>query len=527
MKTQFIALATFLIGCYMTNANALTINGAARSQTLKVCFDDASIMTVVPNLSELKLKKKWVKDAVLNESWGYYTNVNFTGWGSCSATLDYDIKIKYENGGVWSGGDTIALPFYNASNLEFERYHIVSGTIHEIGHQLNFPHEHNRLDSSSYSDEGGNQKFRFTKANGSAFTSGSGPFQIRVESGIKSGTSVVAACLTTSTANPSIVTQQKCSSTNTAQQFTLTKNGSALDIASWPKPATDWVSKKNSQVWANIKSVNNGQCLDVRGGTKNVGDRLITYSCNASSQNQQFSAMRYGYSRNLKDSNAGAVYGLQIALSNLWVDVLGGDQKAGNEVAQWDAFFKDYRFLTSAYDKHSVMSYENGSARASSYILLKGDIDGARSVYGNSAKKNISEYIVAKLSNKCLNYNSSATNKFTQQPCSTAAKTQQFRISWLSKNEFRIYDSNNNKCLADRSGVLSFEKCAPEDTNNDITEQRFTMPEGESATWKTIRSRAGRCLDLDHGNTTSGTRILLWGCHKAGENDNQLFKITR
>lgn len=535
MKKALITPFILILGLSVSSANALILKGDKhkRESTLEVCFDEESIMTVVPNSDELELKKQWVRDALLEESWGYYTNIEFTGWESCAESPDADIKFVYDideeneenNGGAWSSDNRIAINFLNPNRSNFERYHITSATIHEMGHQLGFIHEQDRIDSPYYSGKGGNQKFRFTKTDGTAYTSGNGPFQIRVERQVDDGDALAPACLSSSDDEPYIITQQACSETDEKQQFTLQQDGESLNLSDWTH-APHVLTQDFDRPWANIKNVADGKCIDVRGASTDWSARLITYKCSSTANNQQIAAMKYNYTKALKNKTAGAVYGLQFRHSDLWADVLGSTAEFGNEVGQYRAFFADFDNLLTAYDKNSVMAYENDSLRSSGYILLQGDIDGAREVYGDSGKKTISESLVSKLSNKCFNYDDAATLKSTQQTCNSKSKNQQFRIVWLTQNEFRIYDPLNDKCLAANRSVLRFDNCESE-TNNETTEnQRFTMSEGENSTWTQIESNTGTCLTVRSSSQENGAKIVLRSCSDS-KPANQLFKITR
>lgn len=473
-KTLCISIVFFIAA----PIQALTINGAPRKSLLSVCFDDASIRMVVKNNEELINKKSWIRDAIQLESWGYYTKLRFAGWGSCSSSPESDIRIS-ANGAV-SYGNTIEVPFTNTSNPSFERYHIQSATIHEMGHQLGFPHEHLRPDSSFY-DESNNQRFRIRSVDNIWF---------RIIPDID-----LNLCLAIS---GSKIIQEPCLNTSLGQQFKF-KDGPL-------------------GTWTRIENRANANCLDIGGGGADWGTGLIHWSCH-DGDNQKFKTVRYDYI-NLSESN----YGIQVKSSQLWLDIPGGNTSSGVQPIQYPAYFTNFRYLTPRYDSSSVMSYENNSLRPSSFILTDGDIAGARAAYGSSGKSKVQDYIVAKHSKKCLLVNSDS-QKVEQSRCDSNINMQTLRILFLDKNYFRIFDTRTQKCLSERNNHLTFESCELETESAVDIHQRFRYLEGEGSTWSRIQSKSSsQCLDVAWADASDGAEVLLWECHN---DDNQKFQVSK
>lgn len=473
---------SFLIASLLTmNLYALTLDGNPRNNTLVTCFEEAEIGASIGYGQELDNKLKWVKDAIELDSWGYYTNLSFTGWGDCASFTNPDIRITIaEGGGAWSGGDTIGLPFNNLGNQNFERYHIQSGAIHEMGHQLRFPHEHLRVDSTYYNPDANNQKFRIRMIDSTWFTIVPDVNQ--------------SLCFTiASTDNPK-VTQEIC--TNSTKQRFKFKDGSFGS-------------------WSRIQNKFSGKCLDIEAGSTADNAKLLQWGCHTG-DNQYLKTMKYNYA-NTPES----IYGLQIKHSHKWLDIPEGSGIPGVQPIQYGAYYSNYQELTTNYDPTSVMSYENGS-RSTSIILLEGDISGSRSVYGNSGTNKRSDYLVAKISNKCFTFNGT---QGSQEVCNDANVNQKFRAVYLDSDYFRIFDENTQKCLTESNNNLTLASCSPESHSAANDHQRFILLDGESSSWSRIQSKSSQnCLDIAWGDITSGTSINLYGCHSG---ENQKFSIQK
>ncbi len=480
MKEYIVACGLIFSFLFMTSSYALTINGAPINSPVSVCFDDAEISNYISDPAELAKKKQWVRDAIEKESWGYYTNLSFTGWGNCSNVSTYDFRIT-ANGAV-SYGNTIEVPFKNIDNPHYERYHIQSATVHEAGHFLRFPHEHLRVDSTHYQQgDHGNQKFRFRMVDSTWFT-------IRPDTNLN-------LCLTISSGLD--VTQELCNNSH-SQHFKFKDGGHGT--------------------WSRIENRSNLQCFDIRGGGNDVGAQLISYSCHGG-DNQQFKTLAFLY-----QNSSETIYAVQIKQSLQWLDIPNGATNSGVNPIQYPGYFSDYTHLTSAYDPYSVMSYENGSLRPNSFILSDGDISGSRIVYGNSGTSRIEEYIVTNNANKCMTHN--VTSGLTQSSCSTSDPENKFRIIYLDEHYFRIFNPDANKCLAVNGSDLVMENCSPEGGNSN-DQQRFTFIDESvnGAEWTRIQSKSSnQCLDLYGGLADDGAEIGLWSCHTGY---NQYFRVTR
>lgn len=462
--------------------HALTLGGGPRANTLEMCFDEATISAFLGTSSSLEEVKRWTREALVDDSWGYYTNLQFTGWGDCAVNPGADIRItQAPNGGAYSSGDTIYLPFYNHDGPAFQRYHVQSAAVHEIGHQLNFPHDHLRVDSTYYVNDTINQKFRIEPVSGSWFT---------IKPDVNPN-----LCLTASTTGLA-VTQEYC-------------NGSAAQRFKWKDAFMgEWTRIENQH--------HAGHCLDIDNGETYSGAQLIHYPCHGG-DNQYFKTLEYTY-LNLSHS----LYGLQVKHSNLWLDIPDSANTPGVQPIQYRAYFEDYVHLTVGYDPLSVMSYENGSRRSNGFLLSSGDITGARIAYGDSGRSPIKEHLVAKVSNKCFSYDGSTT---AQQTCNSSSPQQQLRITYLEADYFRIFDLSSQKCFEENNNELSLATCSSEAQWAANDRQRFRMLDSEGAEWSRIQSKSsGNCLDVAWGNITDGADIVLWGC---GSGDNQYFRVER
>lgn len=480
MNKKILIGTALITGFMMSPVYALTINGSPKVSPIKVCFDDSEISSHVPNADERSKKKKWVRDAIEKESWGYYTNLTFTGWGSCSLVESYDFRIT-SNGAV-SYGNTIEVPFKNYDNPGYERYHIQSGTVHEAGHFLGFPHEHLRKDSTFYQPgDHANQKFRFRAVDSTWFT-------IRPEVNLN-------LCLTASSNGD--VTQEVCSNA-LSQQFKFKDGGHGT--------------------WSRIEVRSNSRCLDIDDGSLLNLARLINYSCHTG-DNQKFKTEAFSYLNSSETQ-----YAVQVKHSSKWLDVPNALTSPGVNIIQYSAYFANYSHLTPSYDKYSVMSYENGGLRPNSFILMDGDISSSRSIYGNSGKNKIEEYILTKAANQCLNYND--VSGFSQSTCSALNSDHKFRIIFLDDNYFRLYSPSKNKCVAESGYELVVENCAPEGgATNDQQRFRFIDGSSEGVAWSRIQSKSSsQCLDVHGGGGANGTEIGLWSCH---DGSNQQFRVVK
>jgi hypothetical protein len=109
-------------------------------------------------------EKGWVKDEI-SKTWHVHTGARFTGWGSCPAdmstfsgvaiTIDNEMVVRNGLGQQSDGISEMELDFREAATTKYttcidnslDRQACVrSVSIHEFGHVLSFPHEHNRSD---------------------------------------------------------------------------------------------------------------------------------------------------------------------------------------------------------------------------------------------------------------------------------------------------------------------------------------------------------------------------------------------